>query len=72
MHDVVLAPPKLGKGPRRRRRRERFGFKAGHGDGVVGLKRRAELSEARERVVERYRALMKGKGKESAEAVGSS
>lgn len=55
LHDVVLAPPKLGRAPRET-------FKVKDGGGGIGLKRRAELSEARERVVEGYRALMRGKG----------
>lgn len=57
LHDVVLAPPKFAKPPR-----EKFKIKADGGKGgVLGLKRQGELSDARQRVVEGYRALMKEK-----------
>lgn len=54
VHDVVLAPPKLMKAPMEK-------FKTGSGKGVLGLKRQAEISEARREVVEGYRALMRAK-----------
>ncbi|KAG7002421.1 hypothetical protein G7Y79_00027g061130 [Physcia stellaris] len=53
VHDVVLAPPKLIKTPR-----EKFKMSSGKG---LGLKRQAEISEARMEVVEGYRALMRAK-----------
>ena len=55
IHDVVLAPPKLAKV------REKMKAPGGLGvqGAVGGLKRQGELSEARMRVVEGYRALMK-------------
>lgn len=53
LHDVVLAPPKL---VRVREKMKAFG---GVGSGTGGLKRQGELSEARARVVDGYRALMK-------------
>lgn len=59
LHDVVLAPPKFRKVPR-----EVYAT-GGGGKGVgVGLKRQAELGEARRRVVEGYRALMRERGRE--------
>lgn len=55
IHDVVLAPPKLAK--------VREKMKAPGGTGVQGavggLKRQGELSEARMKVVEGYRVLMR-------------
>jgi len=59
LHDVVLAPPKFRKMPG-----ERYKV-GGGGKGVgVGLKRQAELGEARRSVVEGYRALMRQRGGE--------
>lgn len=55
LHDVVLAPPKLAKGKLREKSGSGFGKISGGG----GLKRIGELSEARQGVVEGYRALMK-------------
>jgi hypothetical protein len=64
LHDVVLAPPKFKKALG-----ERFKI-GGGGKGVgVGLKRQAELGEARRKVVEGYRALMRQRGREG-EVVG--
>ena len=54
LHDVVLAPPKLAK-----LREEKLKVGEGSGGMGVGLKRQAELSETRRRVVEGYRAMMK-------------
>lgn len=54
LHDVVLAPPKFSKVPKGK---ENFGV----GKGVLGLKKREELSEARRSVVEGYRELMRGR-----------
>ena len=51
LHDVVQAPPKLAKGTLK----DRSGLAKGGG----GLKRAGELSEARQGVVEGYRALMR-------------
>lgn len=62
LHDVVLAPPKFGKGLG-----ERF-MSGGRGKGG-GLRRQAELGEARRSVVEGYRALIRQRGREG-EAVG--
>jgi hypothetical protein len=53
LHDVVLAPPKLV------RVREKMKAPGGVGPGTGGLKRQGELSEARARIVDGYRALMK-------------
>lgn len=53
LHDVVLAPPKL------LHVREKMKAPSGVGPGTGGLKRQGELSEARARVVDGYRALMK-------------
>lgn len=50
LHDVVQAPPRFTKAPK-----ERVAFKMGQG----GLKRQAELSEARQTVVKGYRQMMK-------------
>lgn len=59
LHDVVLAPPKLKKVTRE-------GFRVGGGGkgAGLGLKRQVELGDARRRVVEGYRALMKQRGRE--------
>lgn len=58
LHDVVSAPPKfrgVGGG----------GKVGGVGKGKgVGLKRQGELGEAKRRVVEGYRALMRERGRE--------
>ena len=54
VHDVVLGPPKLIKAPREK-------FKMSSGKEGLGLKRQAEISEARREVVEGYRALMRAK-----------
>lgn len=51
LHDVVQAPPKLAKG----KIKDRSGLAKGGG----GLKRIGELNEARQGVVEGYRALMR-------------
>ncbi|KAK5704037.1 hypothetical protein LTR97_003050 [Elasticomyces elasticus] len=63
LHDVVTAPPTMKVVPR-----ERFKVKEGarvevqNVPGKAGsLKRREELGEARRNVIERYRAMMKGK-----------
>ncbi|KAK5721254.1 hypothetical protein LTR17_014716 [Elasticomyces elasticus] len=63
LHDVVTAPPTMKVVPR-----ERFKVKEGakvevsNVPGKAGsLKRREELGEARRDVIERYRAMMKGK-----------
>lgn len=50
LHDVVQAPPRFTKAPRRKET-----LKVGQ----VGLKRQVELSEARQSVVEGYRQMMK-------------
>lgn len=54
LHDVVLAPPKFTKLPR---------GKENHNihKGTVGLKRQAELTEARQSIVEGYRQMMRDK-----------
>ena len=54
VHDVVLAPPKLAKAPREK-------FKMSGGKGAPGLRRQADICEARREVVEGYRALMRAK-----------
>ena len=54
LHDVVLAPPKLSKV--REMFRESGSTRVG---GAGGLKRQGELSEARMKVVDGYRALMR-------------
>ena len=62
LHDVVLAPPKFSKAPK-----EKFNGPGKDGKGgMVGLKRQGELSDARRRVVEGYRALMREKTAEKA------
>lgn len=53
LHDVVQAPPKLAK--TKGKLKEKFGLAKGAG----GLKRAGELSEARQGVVEGYRALIR-------------
>lgn len=63
LHDVVLAPPKLAQAPR-----EKFRVKDGKGE-VIGVRRAAELNEARRNVVEGYRTLMREKGR-TTEVVG--
>ena len=55
LHDVVLAPPKFSKVPKGKEN-----FNIGKGEG--GLKRQAELTEARRSVVEGYRQMMSEKG----------
>ena len=59
LHDVVLAPPKFAKAPKDKFRMQGQGREIK--GGVVGLKRQGELSEARRKVVEGYRALMREK-----------
>lgn len=54
LHDVVLAPPRFSRVPKGK---EDFGIK----EGVGGLKRQQELSEARMTVVEGYRQMMREK-----------
>ncbi|KAK4692761.1 hypothetical protein P7C71_g4509, partial [Lecanoromycetidae sp. Uapishka_2] len=54
LHDVVLAPPKFSKVPRGKK-----DLNIGKGEG--GLKRQAELAEARRSVVEGYRQMMSQK-----------
>ena len=51
LHDVVLAPPKLSKVPK-------YPGGSNIGKGVLGLKRQAELLEARKTVVADYRQMM--------------
>ncbi|KAL2037506.1 hypothetical protein N7G274_009787 [Stereocaulon virgatum] len=58
LHDVVLAPPKFSRVPKGK---ENFGVGKGLGKGIIGLKRKGELSEARRSVVDGYRELMRGK-----------
>ena len=57
LHDVVLAPPKFS-----RMRENKENEKVGVGG---GLKRQAELSEARQRVIDGYRQMMKEKRTQS-------
>jgi hypothetical protein len=64
VHDVVLAPPSLKVVPK-----EKFKVRNGAAVDVANvptaagsLRRREELSDARRDVIERYRAMMKGKG----------
>lgn len=52
LHDVVLAPPKFSTVPREK-------FRGMFASGSGGLKRQGELGEARRKVVEGYRAMMK-------------
>jgi len=59
LHDVVLAPPKFEKALG-----EMFKIGGGGKCGGVGLKRQAELGEARRKAVEGYRALMRQRGME--------
>ena len=54
LHDVVMAPPKLPKTPKKQ---ENVGVSRGPG----GVKRQAELSEARKSVIDSYREMMKQK-----------
>ena len=54
LHDVVLAPPKFSKLPKDKGNTM---IKSG----TTGLKRQAELSEARARVINSYRQMMKDK-----------
>ena len=54
LHDVVLAPPKFSKVPRLR---ENFGVRPG----MEGLKKQAEMTEARQIVIENYRQMMRNK-----------
>ena len=60
LHDVVLAPPKFVRPPR-----EKIIRIGGKNNVGVGLKRQAELGEARKQVVENYRAMVKEKGREA-------
>ena len=54
LHDVVLAPPKLARATNKT-------FKIPNKQSAVGLKRMAELHDARSKVVEGYRTMMKQK-----------
>jgi len=54
LHDVVLAPPKFSKVPKGKEN-----FNIGKGEG--GLKRQAELTEARRSIVDGYRQMMSEK-----------
>ena len=57
LHDVVQAPPKFSKTPK-----QKFRFTSEESKSVVGgLRRQEELSQARKRVVEGYRLMMKEK-----------
>lgn len=60
LHDVVQAPPRFMKVPR-----EKFQApgKGATKKGVIGLKRQAELGDARREVIDAYRALMKDNGR---------
>ncbi|KAL8823909.1 MAG: hypothetical protein Q9191_005456 [Dirinaria sp. TL-2023a] len=60
LHDVVEAPPRFAKAPREK---FRVSFEGGPKKGGIGLKRQAELGEARREVIGAYRALMKEKGR---------
>lgn len=63
LHDVVLAPPKFKKTPGKTTKLAGTSKLGGNGAGsAIGLKRQAELVEARRRVVEGYRALMQARG----------
>lgn len=57
LHDVVLAPPKFTKVPKGKEN-------VNIGQGAGGLKRQAELTEARRSVVEGYRQMMRDKRRE--------
>ncbi|KAL8659186.1 MAG: hypothetical protein Q9202_007248 [Teloschistes flavicans] len=57
LHDVVQAPPKFSKLPKKRKTDVADMVKKG------GLKRTVELSEARKAVIEGYRAMMREKSK---------
>ena len=66
LHDVVQAPPRFMKLPRQKFRGR---GEEGINKGAIGLKRQAELGEARREVIDAYRALMKENGK-AAERIG--
>ncbi|KAI4230568.1 MAG: hypothetical protein LQ352_008437, partial [Teloschistes flavicans] len=57
LHDVVQAPPKFSKLPKKQKTDVTDMVKKG------GLKRTVELSEARKAVIEGYRAMMREKSK---------
>ncbi len=63
LHDVVLAPPKLSSVPRVKIRGGVGGVGSEPGHGVqptaIGLKRQAELGDARRSVIEGYRQMMR-------------
>ncbi|KAL6721567.1 hypothetical protein ACLMJK_000671 [Lecanora helva] len=54
LHDVVEAPPRFSRLPKEK-------SKGNIGLGSGGVKRQVELSEARQRVIDGYRQMMKGK-----------
>ncbi|KXT14021.1 hypothetical protein AC579_10032 [Pseudocercospora musae] len=64
LHDVVQAPPELKVVPKEKFKvRDGAKIEVANVPGKSGsLKRREELGEARKEVIERYRAMMKGKG----------
>ena len=60
LHDVVQAPPRFIKVPREKFRAPEKGEMK---KGGIGLKRQAELGEARRKVIDAYRALMRENGR---------
>jgi hypothetical protein len=69
LHDVVLAPPKLSKMPREKIKAvaSRWGTEQAHGakpPPILGLRKQAELSAARQSVVEGYRQMMRDRRRE--------
>lgn len=75
LHDVVLAPPKLTKLPREKIKpvAHRPGTERAHGakpTPVLGLRKQAELSAARQSVVEGYRQMMRDRRREEDEDGG--